>query len=646
MAVEEITLNNGSVLTPGSTVFYNGGYDTGVYDENNGCFPFTPLAPTFLPYSSFVDQIPVAPSVLRDFGPFYYLKFDDQNRWESMDDVVQSIEDNVHDFQELVTNLFWIVGSVDAGGIAFGRTSENGDLYCVYVDGYYSDGQYVHVGNGTNSISYIPLTYTIDNTDYSQENLPIAPKDGEYPNGIVFYNCYDWDDTRDAAVYQGYGFNVNAGAINARAGWTEDPGGLQPSYEVYTTFTTTGEYLGQCWSWHYNDDLPSAAGAIEFNKEKRLQFMLPNISQPCGWIFGDTEYIEGTSLFGGKSTEFQFDNPYKNPGSGPGGGFGDQNRYSEDTLPEGIPGIDLLNSGFIKLYNPSKAQLSEFARFLFSDITESMADVFKRMITNPLEYIISVHMIHIPLSHDQVSEIGFCGISSQVTANEVDKQYYEIEYELQINEFWRSALDYTNYTKAKIHIPYCGIYDISIDEFQNGTMFLHYVVDCVSGACIAQLGTKRLQKDNQTWLRAVLYQFNGNCILSMPISSTNWQGVFNSIMSIATTAIAPGTSALSGMANDILGQKISVQKSGSLAANYGYLGKQTPYVIFERPELSMPADYGKHFGFPSNMRVYLGGCHGFTVIEQDGIITNDIDGITPEEADELKQLLTSGVYFD
>ncbi len=56
-------------------------------------------------------------------------------------------------------------------------------------------------------------------------------------------------------------------------------------------------------------------------------------------------------------------------------------------------------------------------------------------------------------------------------------------------------------------------------------MWLRYVVDVVSGSVIAFLGTKRKQKSG-VWLRATLYQFNGNCVLSMPVSQTNWQNVF------------------------------------------------------------------------------------------------------------------------
>ena len=253
-------------------------------------------------------------------------------------------------------------------------------------------------------------------------------------------------------------------------------------------------------------------------------------------------------------------------------------------------------------------------------------------------------MIHLPLTTGNTEVIGFCGYSSDVSAKVVTKQYYELEYSINISEFWQTALDYSNYTKAKVFIPYCGIYDVNIDEFMGGTMFLHYVIDIISGSCIAMLGTKRQEKDG-TWLRAVLYQFNGNCIISIPISATNWQGTFNTILGIASMAIAPSAMATAGMGQAIMGQKVSVQKSGSIASNFGYLGKQQPYIILERPELAIPKDYGHHEGYPANHKRKLLEVHGYTEIKNNTLIANGFTG-TKDELEMLKTSLEKGVILE
>lgn len=644
--IDHFELNDGTSIQVGDLGNFNGNVDDYVDPEVNGSYPKTTKVPTFIPYTSIMDKIPVASSVL---GDDLWGRFVDRN-FESMEAIEHALADG-GEFNRLVTDLYWILGSPLTGGLAIGYTGS--EIYVLSLNGFAEDENGIHAGRpGTNSLNAGSPTETFAEQGSGipfEEVKALIPPAGTYSKGLTFYNVFRYNNETKSLIFDG--FSIDVTSIHRVSG------GYMDQFEfgdlpVWYYWTTCGQFLAPSWNFNYTDKMPSLLGQVEFANEREIQFCFPEITYPGSTIMGpfpvtNGEQVEGTSFFGDQVTDYESDNPYEGGGSGPGGGFGDQNRYSQDTLPEGIPDLDLLNSGFVKVYHPTKAQLSEFANFLFSSITDNMSAVFKRMVSNPLDYIISLHMIHIPLHGVNTSEIGFCGIGSGVVSNEVDKQYYEIEYQLNINEFWNSALDYTNYTKGKIYIPYCGIYDINIDEFMNGTMFLRYVIDCVSGACVAFLGTKRLQKDGQTYLRATLYQFNGNCILSMPVSSTNWQGVFQSIMSIATTAVAPGTSALSGMANDILGQKISVQKSGSLASNYGYLGKQKPFVIIERPELSMPRNYGKNFGFPANEYILLGNCKGFTAIDTtNGIILDDINGITPEEADELKTLLSNGVYFN
>lgn len=641
--IEHFTLNDGTFIQVGELGNFNGNVDDYVHSDINGDFPKTTRVPTFISYASIMNRIPVAPSVL---GDDLWDRFVRRN-FESMEQIEHALAEG-GEFNRLVTDLYWLLGSPITGGLAIGYTGS--EIYVLSLNGFAEDINGIHAGMpGTNSLVAGAPTVTLSAQAAAQIDgvSALVPPAGEYSKGLTFYDVFRYNSRTKSLIFDGFSIDVTSVHHVAGGYMDQDEFGDLPQRHFWNT---VGEFIAPSWNLNYTDSMPTLLTQIEFNKERKIQFQMPEILYPGSTIMGpfpvnNGNPVEGTSFFGDQVTDFESDNPYETPGSSPGGGMGNQNRYSQDALPEGIPDLDLLNSGFVKVYHPTKAQLTEFAQFLFSSITENMSAVFKRMISNPLDYIISLHMIHIPLHGVNTSDIGFCGISSGVAANEVDKQYYEIEYQLNINEFWNSALDYTNYTKGKIYIPYCGIYDINIDEFMGGTMFLRYVIDCVSGACVAFLGTKRLQKDGQTFLRATLYQFNGNCILSMPVSSTNWQGVFQSIMSIATTAVAPGTSALSGMANDILGQKISVQKSGSLAANYGYLGKQKPFVIIERPELSIPKDYGHHEGYPANHKRKLSEVHGYTEIKADTLIANGFTG-TSEELDLLKQALQEGAYLE
>lgn len=635
MAIRDVieTANFGA-LRIGELAEFNEYEITGM---RTGHYPQTTVTPTVVSYSEILPRLQnVTTEAAQQWEGFSYRSFN------SMDDVVTALESP--QYHKIVTDIVWIFGAPDVGGLGVMKTGA--DSYSVvYINGYKRSGDtIVPVMNQL----HITHPHGVDITNNTYEGLANVPN-GHYDTGVMFVYNYDYDSSTNNIVFDGMlRFNADCVFPNAQEGW--------PHYNEHgqyvldtATFTDAGGNLDNSWQWSFKNDLPSGNVITDafWAEEKKMQWSLREFYPYWGLINITIDNVEGTSIFGGESKTIDEEgNPYEvyDPSGGPSGGIGPQDRYSQDTLPEGHPAINLLNSGFVKLYNPTLAEVQQFAHFLFSGITQDMEAVIKRIMVNPIDYILALNMIHIPLTTRSAQDIGFCGISSGVESPVVTEQYYEIEYDLNIKEFWNTSLDYSSYTKCKIYVPYCGLYDINIDEIQNGTLWLRYVVDVVSGSVVAFVGTKRKQKSG-VWLRATLYQFNGNCVLSMPVSQTNWQNVFSSVLNIASMAIAPSPSSVAGMAQDIMSQKVSVQKSGSISANFGYLGKQTPYVILERPELSIPVNYGKHEGYPANHKRKLAEVHGYTEIKADTLIANGFNG-TSEELDLLKQALQEGAYLE
>lgn len=599
----------------------------------SGYYPQSSRVPTFISYD---DQI----------LPLLEGKAIAWDQWEAFTDLSYSDMDAVVDaltnrFPLLITDVVWIFGAPDVGGVGVIKTG-NDSYSVISLNGFEPvTGGGVHPRGGSLTITH-PHGITISNETWGVENT--VPPSGTYKTGISFYTfetvVANYDDKTCNRYY------TNQVRFNAETV-------LSAEERINVDFTDVGPNLRASWNFWFEPKYPTGdvvKDELFFSGKKMNQWHIRSLYPYwSGPIPINVDYVEGTSLFGGESAVIDVEgNPYEiyedTGGGGTGGGGGSQNRYSEDTLPEGVPALNLLNSGFVKLYNPTLTEVEDFARFLFSGITEDMASVIKRMMVNPIDYILALNMIHIPLTVDTAEDIGFCGISSGVSAAVVTEQYYQIEYRVDVEEFWNTALDYSSYTKCRIYVPYCGIYDISIDEIQNGTLWLRYVVDVVSGSVVAFVGTRRTQKDG-TVLRATLYQYNGNCILSMPVSQTNWQNTFSSVLNIANMAIAPSPSSVAGMAQNVMSQKVSVQKSGSISANFGYLGKQTPFIILERPELSIPTDYGHHEGYPANHKRELSQVHGYTKVKENTLIYNKFSG-TDEEMKMLKSVLESGVYLD
>ena len=95
-------------------------------------------------------------------------------------------------------------------------------------------------------------------------------------------------------------------------------------------------------------------------------------------------------------------------------------------------------------------------------------------------------------------------------------------------------------------------------------------------------------------------------------------------------------------AENVMGIKPSVQRSGAIGGAAGMLGTQTPYLIFTRPRQAVPENQSKYTGYPSFMTRQLSELEGFTQIQ-----AIHLEGIpcTANELAEIDALLKSGVIF-
>ena len=87
----------------------------------------------------------------------------------------------------------------------------------------------------------------------------------------------------------------------------------------------------------------------------------------------------------------------------------------------------------------------------------------------------------------------------------------------------------------------------------------------------------------------------------------------------------------------------NVARSGSLGNNMGAISSQTPYLIVNRPRLSVPDNYGHYHGYPSNMTRRLGSLNGFTKVGD--IHLENIPG-TSNELDLISSYLHGGVIIN
>lgn len=304
------------------------------------------------------------------------------------------------------------------------------------------------------------------------------------------------------------------------------------------------------------------------------------------------------------------------------------------------PVITGAGSDLIAIYNPTKAQIQAFNQFLW-DLDPTNLVNWKKVIANPIDAVISLHMIYVTPVTGESRHIKCGYIETDVSSKIVTNQYVDIDCgTVNISEYFYNVWDYIA-TTIEIYLPFIGIVPIHVSDVMNSTIKVRYRVDVLTGACLAQI----IVYKGNSW--GTLYTYAGNCAVPLPLTSGSFTGVFSSLLATAGTAVFGGGAAMAAgaLTGSILkgGIKQNIQRSGSIGSNVGALGIRTPYVIITR---KIPLDaylYETQYGFPANKTVTLGSLHGYTRVKDI-----HLSGIpcTDDELEQIESLLKDGVIIN
>lgn len=325
--------------------------------------------------------------------------------------------------------------------------------------------------------------------------------------------------------------------------------------------------------------------------------------------------------------------PYNPPSTQGGGNPVIQPSTDVIDTPE-TPISYVTSNDMFTLYNPSGGDLTNLATFLWSN-TWSL-DTFKKIFANPMDCILGLMVMpHLDVSvSTKVMNIG--NVSSGVTLHYFTTQFYDFDCgTFDIEEYYKSYLDYSPYTKINIFLPFIGDQQLNTDEVMNKQIGVKYRFDIATGDCIAFI----------TVDGSVMYSFAGNCAARLPISGNNWNGLIPSITGALTGAagMAAGVPALGAAAAlAVTSMKETIAHSGQLSGAAGLMGVLTPYLIISRPRQVLPLEQNSFTGYPSFITESLSSLTGYTEVESCHI---DHIPATAEELKEIEMLLKGGVIF-
>lgn len=379
---------------------------------------------------------------------------------------------------------------------------------------------------------------------------------------------------------------------------------------------------------------------------------------------------------------------------------------TSDPIPDSpLPTLSAANTGFTRIYNPTLSQVQALARYLWTDdsVIETIWNHIKQFFENPMEAIIGFNLVPVPVPDGGTENFALMYIDTGVSMTVAANQFVDLDCgTLDLERYYGSALDQSPYTKVSCFLPYIGTVNLNTDEVMGTNLQVKYRVDIVSGSCVAKIfvdGNCLYQYSGHCAITIPISSADFSSYVSAAISvgklaaaaitagagaamaagvaeasqqtnqvvtttqvtntarnpSTGRQittGTTTTVQTRESPADQSSTQAsFSGLSPQnvantvgaIMSSKPHIEHSGSFSGNSGYLGVRRPFLIIERPNMCMPANYQALNGFPAMITMELSTCKGFTRVQQVQL-TGMGRATNPEQA-EILELLKSGVIL-
>lgn len=335
-------------------------------------------------------------------------------------------------------------------------------------------------------------------------------------------------------------------------------------------------------------------------------------------------------------------------GDGESTSQGGQGEMTDTSDPIAIDSKPLLTTGdFLRVYKLTATDLTALQAKLISN--GFLDNLIAKLRTDAMDYIVGLNAIPINATNVASSTIKIANLDTEIAASYLSWYIEDIDFgEIALTEYFQTFMDYSPYTKLSAYIPYCGIVPLNVDNFMNDKISMKCRVDMLTGQFVVFVSNSV----------GVVTTLSGNCAYQLPIRANDYNrlvtsglgllgGIVGTAGALATgnvpLAIGAGLGTVGGLvATSQAMTKPDVTSKGSLGGNYGLLGNRTPYLIIQRPTLSVPSDYGKTIGYMSRITAKLGDLTGYTVVEE---IHLEHISATDDEKKLIENALKSGVIL-
>lgn len=417
------------------------------------------------------------------------------------------------------------------------------------------------------------------------------------------------------------------------------------------SFPITNDYCGVCVLYDYTAEEYKLCG---YYIEQRTN------AKAC-WLYYTNNDNFNYWLSGAELP----DDPYAtDENQTPVGGYGNFDYTSEDETPPALPALSAANAGFITLWNPTISEVGDLADYLWGP-TFSVA-TWQKLWNDPMECLLSLGIVPVSPTTGTRKNIFFGNADTGIESTPITTQFVLADMgSMRIEGQSKSSMDYSPYAKASIFLPYCGTYALDVDEIMDADISLEYHIDIYTGACVAYLTINNRTNSDESVVHNVMYQFTGNCLASIPVTSADHSQLLQSLLfmgasvaaTVATAAGGAGTAgAIEGLSaegdvvassgalgaatagsaiNTVMSMKPNVMHSGNLSSTAGLLGGQKPYITMTWSNLCRPDKENQLVGMPLQKSGTLSDFEGFTIVSachMDNILCTDAERSMIEQA--------------
>ena len=295
------------------------------------------------------------------------------------------------------------------------------------------------------------------------------------------------------------------------------------------------------------------------------------------------------------------------------GGYGLGHMPTDNINIPTLPVINMTDTG-ATLYSLTPLQMKQFRSWLW---TTDWVENLKKIRTDPMQNIIGISIIDIPIPQGLNGLIYVGNVSSTVSANVVSNSFIELDCgEITLDEYYGSFADYEPFIATTLYLPKVGFVQIPADACVNNTIKVVYHIELSSGEglCYVQLTSKR---DGFTYIwNTYTCHITSNITLSAQDHSQQLVALGNAIINTGISA-SNATSFAQGLTNtlssciDVAATKNPTSTKGNVGNMSAIMCYKKPYLLINRTNLTKPSSFQENNGYLINYTAKINEHTGF-----------------------------------